>query len=284
MEILILILIIFLVTFVYMQKNKETTFFVSPLNQTGVVSHNNPIILEQKTFPSGHPVLTYQRDNSSGIWPANWGDPIRIPDLAGPYGSMNYTKGKAYDKNYPGPIPGKPLNIPVPMGSLKETNENYNHQFFKLFPPSNASIGTPQSNASVGAYPAPFNFPPQNKNISGFDGDYFKPYGPNMMLNNIPFVGSVNSYAPFPEVNTPWEKVGILTSITGNEIMNLYRRPIAPLQNLFEYNAQDKNGFLILLKNRNYLENNDVVDYIPGKEKNDPWRVHIFNDNKYIWV
>lgn len=125
------------------------------------------------------------------------------------------------------------------------------------------------------------DLPPQTRPL--YSGDYFRPYGPNIPVSNVPFIGSVNAYAPFPEVNNPWEKAGVLSSQSGKErLLNLYRRPIAPLQDLWEYQVQDKNGFVIKL-NAKYLQNGDIVHHITGEEGG-PWKVHDYVQNKYIWV
>jgi hypothetical protein len=129
-------------------------------------------------------------------------------------------------------------------------------------------------------------FPEQTRPAPGASHDFNRPYGPNLSLSQVPFIGSVNSYAPFPEVNTPWEKIGVLTPVNNDKdiLLNLYRRAIAPLQDLWEYNVQDKNGFIVLLRGINYLEDGDIIPYVIGKENLGPFRVHIFNNNKYIWM
>jgi|688.fasta_scaffold17193_3 hypothetical protein len=221
-----------------------------------------------------NPVLNYQRQASRGRDPATLGDPI-IPKVnIGPSRSLY----QAYD-NFSGPYPGKSLNVPVPQGSLKMSSEKWKYPFYY-----------------------------QQKPLAPYD--YFKPYGPNAESmqaslsggfadnpyytnggtypyavgytgdGSIPFIGSVDAYAPFAEVTTPWEKTGILTS-DGDRIMSLYRQPIAPLQNIFKYMVQDKDGFMIPL-NETYLENNDIISHIPGKSG--IWKVHIYVNNKYIWV
>lgn len=240
--------------------------------------------------PRQHPVLNYQRRTSYDTHPANYGDPIRPPvDIAGPvvYGSNydRYTydangRAKVYGENM-GPYPGKPLNIPVPQSSLKMSSEEYKYPFY-------------------------------NQSIPLKPYDFFKPYGNNRYsmqrdivvsdtpfykrrslgglryngLQPVPFISSVNSYSPFPEVNTPWEKAGMIqTEITSDDtVMNLYRRPIAPLQDLFEYAVQDKNGFIIPLKNINFLENNDTIPFVPGYESKGPWKVKIYVNNKWVWA
>lgn len=227
-----------------------------------------------------HPVLQYQRKASYDTHPANYGDPIRPLDIgSGPAsGGM-----RAY---YPGdgPSPYKSLNVPVPQRSLKLSSEEYGY---------------------------PFHY--QKKPLSPYD--YFKPYGPNSpeMQREIvvsdtpyynrggtpydshalqvgqqtypPFISSVDAFSPFPEVQTPWEKSGIIQTENpdDNTIMNLYRRPIAPLQDLFEYAVQDKDGFIVPLK-VNYLENGDTVQTVPGRESLGPWKVNIYINNKWVWA
>src|SRR5690606_30840211 len=113
------------------------------------------------------------------------------------------------------------------------------------------------------------------------------PSGLQMTLggNPIPFIGSSSSFAPFPEVQTAWEKSGMIQTVdeSENTIMNLYRRGIAPLQDLWQYTVQDKDGFIVPLK-QSYLEDGDIIDSVPGRESLGPWKVNIYNNNKWIWV
>ncbi len=177
-----------------------------------------------------------------------------------------------------GPYPGMPMGVPVPRGTLKKTSEKYGYPFYKASRPLK-----------------PY--------------DYFKPFGPNQNVNqdanyvdtpyydrggfggawsdgSIPFISSVNSFAPIgPEVLSDWEKVGMLTTKDPEKggILNLYRMPVAPLQDLFKYTAQDKNGFIVPLK-EHYLEDGDTVPEVLGKEQMGPWKANIFTQNKYVWV
>jgi hypothetical protein len=216
-----------------------------------------------------------------------------------------------------GPYPGKPQNVPVPAGTMKMSNERYNPDMFRFSPLAVGTIGSavpgfsrevngvplpgggaaaawaaPPPPSNTGGYHLPYSgampqvtapgadFPPQTRPLAS--GDFFRPYGPNVPVANVPFFGSVNSYAPFPEINTPWEKSGILTSLHGKEqILNLYRRPIAPLQDLWEYQVQDKNGFVIKL-HTTYIQNGDIIPHVTGKDG--AWKVHDYVQNKYIWV
>ena len=230
-----------------------------------------------------HPVLAYQFMHDKAINPANLGDPIRIADVAGAkedlYGSpKNFLDALTIDKG----------SVPVPMGALKATNEQYNRDMFR-FTPGGLTEGTiarpknerePFSIQPVTPPGAPL--PSQPGAIPSTN--FFRPYGPNVPVEPVPFFGSVNAYAPFPAIETKWEKAGLLTSVDGNRILNLYRRPIAPLQDLWEYQVQDKNGFVIKLENVRYLEDGDSVPFIVGKAGLGPWKVHIFVENKYIMM
>lgn len=172
---------------------------------------------------------------------------------------------RPYGLNAPGPYPGSIQNIPVPAGALKATNGLYN------FTPD---YGYMVPNGGV--------LPHQHTPLLS-DG-FFRPYGPS--LSPSAFVGSVDAFLPFPEVNTPWEKAGILTSQrseTGTkELLNLYQRPIAPMQELWEYQVQDKDGFVIKLDIKRYIEDGDIIHHIIGKPGS--WKANIFVQNKYVWV
>lgn len=246
-----------------------------------------------------HPVLRYQYGEASraGVYPASYGDAIR------PYGEVVKTgplsgypqRGdtsrdtyntsgfqRAYSRG-DGPYPGLMMNVPVPAGSLKLSSEYYKYPFYY-----------------------------QQKPLAPYD--YFKPYGPNQAsLQNdivvadtpfykrdpvyspgvysgipgtVPFISSVSSYAPFPEVQTAWEKTGMLQTLdpSDNTVLNLYRRSVAPLQDLFEYSVQDKDGFITPLRGVNYLEDGDIVPTVEGKESLGKWKANIYVNNKYVWA
>ncbi len=297
--------------------------------------YQNKSILGNPDFADRHPVLAYQAYHNKAINPANIGDPIRIPDVAGPINNNSnfydalMIRPEAIPYNPrpeavqhegfglwppqavyrpPGPYPGENMNVPVPMGSLKFYSERYNPDQFKLpnpnlYPTLGGSPSmVPPVGGGWGSGPGIYQGPPplipsqvlptgsplpyQNRPVDS--NDFFRPYGPNGVINTTPFFGSVNAYSPFPEINTPWEKAGILTSTNvsvspGNRILNLFRRPIAPLQDLWEYQVQDKDGFVIRLDNK-YIEDGDIITHIIGKEGMGPYRASIFVQNKYIWV
>jgi hypothetical protein len=259
-----------------------------PTQRNVINQYSNPYFSAREQ----HPVLAYQYAHDKGINPANIGDPIRIPMISGPTGlygepsnfasSLIHSRGSIPIEQF-GPFSGKPQGVPVPANSLKYSNEAYNPDIFRYAPP-HVQMQAPQQpiieNKIVPLIEPGTNFPYQVKPSSA---PFFKPYGPNMPIVDVPFVGSVNAYAPFPEVQSSWEKVGILTS-KENAILNLYRRAIAPAQNLWEYQVQDKNGFVISLRNVKYVEDGDLIEQIPGKAGMGPWKVHDFVQDKYIWV
>lgn len=244
---------------------------VPPSNQPHYEHHIQPKNTTDDKYRQNykrHPILDYQKEASMRTQPAFWGDPIRPPySFLGPnrtYDNVttsgmpyddhryHYNANKqayAYDSVIPyvsdGPHVGERIGVPVPSGAFKITEYPFFYQQRPLL-----------------------------------SQDYFKPYG------EMPFVSSVDAFAPFPEINTPWEKIGIVKALKleNGTIMNLYRRPIAPLQDLFEYMVQDKNGFVIPLKNNKYLEDGDVINHIQGYESVGPWKCNIFVRNKWIMM
>lgn len=165
---------------------------------------------------------------------------------------------------------------PVPAGALKESNEQYGYPFY-------------QSEVPLKSYDY---FSPYGFNDPGIQRDIF--YADTPFYNNgivypgyAPrFFSSVDSFAPFPEVKSNWEKIGIIKTVSDMDdtIMNLYRRPIAPLQDLFEYSVQDKDGFVVPLKVNNILETGDIIESVIGKESKGKWKVEIFVNDKWIWA
>lgn len=112
------------------------------------------------------------------------------------------------------------------------------------------------------------------------------------------WVTSVPIEDPRPEVLTRWNKIGILTlgdsePLPGGppgtdhhrkeEIMNLYSKSIAPLQGAFEYQAEDKNGFLIPVRVPKWgtFEDGDVIKHIEGK--GGPWKVVLYSKYKFAF-
>lgn len=230
-----------------------------------------------------HPVLAYQRAASYDTHPASYGDPIRPPPGgigSGPAPSYGSGFERAYGPGYEGPAVGRPLNVPVPQGSLKLSSEKYRYPFYYQ-----------QKPLAPYDYFKPYgpNSPEMQSEIVVSDTPFYKrspPGSPTTTSGTVPFISSVNSFAPFPEVQTAWEKTGMIQTKDPKDtsIMNLYRKPIAPLQDLFEYSVQDKNGFIIPLKGVNYLEDGDTVASIPGKEALGPWKVNVYVNNKWVWA
>lgn len=99
-------------------------------------------------------------------------------------------------------------------------------------------------------------------------------------------IASTSAYAPFPEVESCWEKIGVLTSNMSDDtpnapknLLNLYRRPIAPSQNLWEYQVQDQSNFVLKLNDRE-IRDGDIVT-VPGKQGT--WTAKVYLNNKWIW-
>lgn len=102
--------------------------------------------------------------------------------------------------------------------------------------------------------------------------------GPGFHLGRPPTVTSSYVLGYGRPITTEWSKLGLL--VNGDQLLDLYGRPIAPLQDLFEYQVQDLNGFNISLSQTRLLEDGDKVTAIPGKPGT--WVVHI--PKRYIWV
>ncbi len=103
-------------------------------------------------------------------------------------------------------------------------------------------------------------------------------FGPGFHLGRPPTVTSSYVLGYGRPITTEWTKLGLL--VNGDQLLDLYGRPIAPLQDLFEYQVQDLNGFNISLNHTRLLEDGDAVRAIPGKPGT--WVVHI--PKRYIWV
>ena len=269
-----------------------------------ILETNYPI--QNRVAPRQHPVLEYQRNASYGTVPASFGDPIRPLGIgASPspshFRSIGNNSSAAYAYNPGrGPYPGVPMGVPVQQGALKLSNETTGYPFYS------SAIKRGGYEGQNPSYP--FHY--QKKPLGPYD--FFKPYGPNQPsmqseivyadtpfynrpeeiyaginpgVGSIPFIGSVDSFAPFPEVISSWEKSGIIQTVDpdSTEIMNAYRKPISPLRDLFEYSVQDKNGFVVPLK-ETYLEDGDIIRNVPGREALGKWKYRDFVKNKYIWM
>ena len=261
-----------------------------------------------------HPTLEYQRRSSFDTVPANYGDPIRPSNSRASPNPSRFRKmyGRNNKYAYPlggGPYPGEPVGVPVQQGAMKLSSERDGIPFYSGFAENRYRSLERELDPGL-------PYPYQNQPLKSYD--FFKPYGPNQPSiqkeivyadtpfynkpreklvgygksprilsseGDIPFVGSADSFAPFPEVLSSWEKVGIIQTVNpdNNAIMNIFRRQIAPLQDLFEYSVQDKNGFVVPLK-ETYLEDGDIIHSVPGRESLGKWKFNDYLKYKYIWM
>ena len=160
-------------------------------------------------------------------------------------------------------------SLPVPAGSLRETNEDYR--------------GTQASSWG-------WNSENQNDGTISNPGGFFRPYG-GQSGTPTGFFGSASAFSPYPEISTRWEKVGLLTTqetsgpnVGKGVILNLFRRPIAPMHEVWEYRVEDRDGFFIVLPNQNEIRDGDEIPSVVGKGDLGPWKVSLFVKNKWIWV
>lgn len=232
--------------------------------------------------------------NTDNVQRASQGSPsLKMSDRGQIEGMENVQYAPAYDPAFPGPDLINPIGVPVPAGAFKETNPRYNRAWM------------------YGAMPGPF--------VSSVNKLVPTPWTAGVVdslnLGNSAFISATNGVdtwgqmagpAPFADVYSGvpgplvgggipnpmgrpvspagWEKVGIVQTKNGNGvIMNLYQRPIAPIQDLFEYQVEDRDGFVIPLKEKTFLSDGDTIHSIRGKENEGEWRVDIFENEKYIW-
>lgn len=189
------------------------------------------------------------------------------------------------DKSKHCKVSNEEYNI-VPQGSLKETNEEtYRGPWYHRDVPPVITTGLYDN-----SFPYYRDIPPLNTS-----DDYFHPYRCNHSHIDPPFgelkggwYGNVSAYAPFQEIDTPWEKIGMLLPITNpdNLILTLFRRAIAPRQDVFQYIVQDKDGNIIPLNGINYIVNKDIVpaEKVVGYENKGDFIAKTFVDNKFIYV
>lgn len=192
----------------------------------------------------------------------------------------------AYDVGE-GPAYGKPMGVPIPANTIVDTSESYNRynpEWWRWYYGGSAySAGSePPLMAYSYQYPA-LSVPPKAPLSSAW------PYGVNVYGTPSPptqggFFSSVPTYAPLPSVMSTWEKIGLLVSTTSGADpikLTLYRRPIAPAQDVWEYMSQSEGGTEVLLKEKRYLEDGDIISVTGyGGE----FRVHNYAANRYVWV
>jgi hypothetical protein len=163
-----------------------------------------------------------------------------------------------------------PMGVMVPYGTIRKEYIPWTMQSM-----TEAPFGIPRR--ALSTMPRPGSLP------SSLD-----PYVPEgrFPLGYSGFVTSVGVPVG-TEVATRWSKVGLLVSLNETDgkdpkIMNLFGRPIAPLQDLFQYRAEDKNGFTIpLTYQKRELSDGDVISEIPGKPGR--WKVSL-DTNRYVWM
>jgi hypothetical protein len=280
-------------------------------NQNRDPANGNPANGNSLDIVQQHPVLEYQRNSYYGVDPATWGDSIR-PSYPGASPSpSNYIKKEDRNENSyayelgRGPYPGDRMGVPVRRENMKSTNEYHKAPFYNNMNNNNMNNNN-MNNNNMNNNNMNNNLPFDHQNNPLHSYDYFKPYGPNQTSmqseinyvdtpfynnynnhngnNSIPFISSVDSFAPFPEVQSNWEKSGMIQTVdpSNTEIMNIYRKAIAPLRDIFEYSVQDKNGFVVPLK-ETYLEDGDIIHSIPGREALGKWRYNDYVRYKYVW-
>lgn len=177
------------------------------------------------------------------------------------------TVTKVYD-------PPKPLNELTKVDPLPEPSQTHPPPpTFYTQDHYDGPMGVPVPEGVLKDYPAFGRQPSVNPQM--FASSVF---GPGFHLGRPPTVTSSYVLGYGRPVTTEWTKLGLL--VNGDQLLDLYGRPIAPLQDLFEYQVQDLNGFNISLNQTRLLEDGDKVVAIPGKPGT--WVVHI--PKRYIWV
>ena len=173
---------------------------------------------------------------------------------------VEVTKPKFYDKEPQGTFPRAPLPPPVPPRPIPPPPE-----------PTPSPFGT-SSLYTSDHYRGPMGVAVPIGTIK-----------PNIFEPSPRFVSSVDLDAPGREVMSSWSKLGLLLSNDPEpKILNLYGRPIAPMQDLYQYRVEDKDGFVIPLEQNRFLEQGDQVSHIPGKPG--VWKVKLYQTSKYVWM
>lgn len=196
-----------------------------------------------------HPVLQYQRDASYGTHPANWGDPIRPLSIGASPSTSNFAPSNA--------------------GNVFSNHAHaYNNQGGPhVGYPMGVTVPEDAIKIPPGGVIAPISYPLPAITSLPFPISY--PY---------PQVTSI----PFPAMRRGWIKLGLLTSHKGNIMLTLYGMPINPSQSLFQYQIEDKNGFVIPLSQTDELEDGDVIPHVVGYDGFGPWKITMYS--KYRWV
>jgi hypothetical protein len=183
---------------------------------------------------------------------------LPIADLPqGPPPRSFYTRENAW-------VPGMRMGVMVPDGMIRDSYP------FPLgatpfpIPPESGIVNTYAPNLPPASFRRPFPF------VNSLDLGLV---GPHPGLDGLPVVGL-------------GAKVGILSLVgtrppgAKNEILNLFARPIAPVDDQYEFRVQDRDGFVINLDQR-YLEDKQVITGITGKPGE--WLVTLDSPYTFVW-
>lgn len=78
-----------------------------------------------------------------------------------------------------------------------------------------------------------------------------------------------------------WQKVGVLTS--DDKTMNLLARPSTYNEDVWQYRAEDRDGFIIDLGEMQALRSGQVIPPIPGKASAGSWTVSIYPRDTFYY-
>lgn len=302
MYIIAAVVISAVVIIVVMNQNKRDRFLPPPYQQ--------PQIMDGKGNLWYYDSPPYKKDiEYREVAPKKLGDAITIPLPMGPqasgnplsYGQQSWNSAPSgrtrvllginslFDKDSPNafdvtsPYGGSPV-VRVSQSSLdinnpEEMRINYRNIDYETLSGSFTRV-------SSGVYNPP--------------NPRFPSYGPVPAGSLKQYNDTLNRRFTFdPE----WKLIGILTRISDgdhypetqneeelkynqqynrSEIMNIHRRDIAPDQDIWEYLAEDRDGFKIRLRNTRYIEDGDVIGDIPGKPGR--WKTHIYSENRWIFL
>ena len=158
-----------------------------------------------------------------------------------------------------------------------------------------------------------YSFPYRTPNYDHYEDPYFQPVVARNMLKTTSdryrykiggaysfphggasyrgYVTSLDSELAdnmgYHSVDTPWDNVGMVSTVDkdDNTIMSLDKRAIDPYREWYEYRVLDKTGIVIPLGTGvTYLEDGDIIKKIPGKEGKGSFKIHLFDQNKYVYV
>jgi len=147
-----------------------------------------------------------------------------------------------------------------------------------------------------------YDKPPIYENPPIYDSEpdpYFRPIVPRNTLkytsDKYRFKTAIASLDPefadnmgYVSVDTPWDTVGMISTVdeSDNTIMSLDKRALDPYREWYEYRVIDgKTGIVIPLGTGvTLLEDKDIIKSIPGKEGKGEYKVHLFDQNKYVYV